>query len=154
MFGFELDVAIWFILGVILVLLEFVIPGAILSFIGIASILVSGALYFNLIQGLVASLLTWFISSIILVLFLRTYILRFMPADYEVQDTNEENHFVGAIVNVIEDIIPGQSGRISFRDTTWDAFSEKPFAKGDKVKIISRKGSSFQVSSIESEGGL
>ena len=127
---------IWFILGMTLIALEFFIPGAILSFLGMGAVMVAGLLHFKLITGVLQAFISWFIISIILVLFLRSFVLKFMPSLKEKQETNEEEFAKGSLVEVLEDTSPNTSGRIRFRDTTWESYSDHKLKKGESAKII------------------
>ena len=145
----ETGIWIWFILGVVLVVLEFFIPGAILSFLGAGAIIVAGLLHFKLITGVLQAFIFWFIISIILVLFLRSFVLKFMPSLKEKQETSEEELAKGSIVEVLEDITPHSKGRISFRNTTWEAHSDHHFQKGDSAKIIKSQNTGWVIGPVD-----
>ena len=82
---------IWFILGMTLIALEFFIPGAILSFLGMGAVMVAGLLHFKLTTGVLQAFISWFIISIILVLFLRSFVLKFMPSLKENMKLTKKN---------------------------------------------------------------
>ena len=145
----ETGVWIWLIVGVILMALEFFIPGAILSFLGGGAVIVAGLLHYKIITGVLQSFIFWFIISIALVLFLRSYVLKFMPSLKEKQVTNEEEFAKGSLVEVLEDVSPHSKGRIRFRDTTWEAHSDHTFSKGDSAKIIRSENNGWVIGPID-----
>lgn len=136
------------IIGGIFILLEFIVPGAILVFLGMASLIVAGLLHYDVINGIVEAMLAWFIISLFMVLIVRTIFLRFMPGDYKVTNTDEDLDSIGSIVEVIEEIRPEKKGRIRFRDSTWTAQSDEVIAVGQKAIIKQREGNSWIVATI------
>jgi membrane protein implicated in regulation of membrane protease activity len=138
----------WTILAVVCLMAEFVVPGAVLGFIGVAAALVGLAEYLAWVEGWVPSLTLFFIISLFLVLVVRTFFLRLFPGDSKVENVDEDEEARGAIVEVVQDITPARRGRIRFRDTTWDAESEESLPKGEKAVIIARSGSLWIVQSM------
>ena len=135
----------WLISGVILILLEFAVPGAILSFLGIASILVATLMYYGYIDGIVEIMITWFITSLFLVIFVRALFLRIMPGASEVEGTDELKDALGGEVEVITEISKNGMGRVRYRDTTWDAMSESQLLVGARAKIVGKSGNRWIV---------
>lgn len=131
----------WIALAVICLVAEFFLPGAVLGFVGLAAAMVGLAGYSGWIEGWLPSLTWFFISSIFLVLVVRTFFLRLIPGESRIDNVDEDADTIGAIVEVIQDIKPSKRGRISFRDSSWDAESDDFIAKGEKAVIISRSGS-------------
>lgn len=138
--GFSNFVLMWIIFGAVLAALELIIPGAVLGFLGLAALIVGFAVHYGFIQGWVHALILWFISSIVLVLFLRSFVLRLMPGDFQVDNTDEDKDAMGSFVEVVEEIRPESVGRIKFRDTTWEAESDYSLSPGEEAVIIGRRG--------------
>lgn len=139
---------IWTIAGGALILLELVVPGAVTIFVGLSAMVVGLCLKLGLIQSLLASLITWFILSILLLLFVRTIFVKHFEGDSRVQDVDEDKDAVGSLVDVTEDIEPHREGRISFRGASWQARSEEALIKGTKAIILSREDKTWIVKSI------
>ncbi|MCY4644685.1 MAG: NfeD family protein [Bacteriovoracales bacterium] len=136
---------LWFVFGVCLIVLEFLIPGAILSFLGLAALIV-GALYrFDYISSFAVGLTWWFVLSLLLVIFLRALVLKLLPADQVYLPVDDNDDAVGQWAEVVEEIGPGRPGRIRFRDSTWEAFCESPLPVGAKVTIAERIGNGWRV---------
>lgn len=135
----------WLIAGCLFILLEFIVPGAILSFLGLAALVVAGLLNFKIINSIVMALIVWFLVSLLFILILRSFVLRFMPSDSSVQNTDEDLDAIGSEVEVIESITPPQLGRIRFRDTTWGAKSDQSIKANSKAIITGRDGNNWIV---------
>lgn len=131
----------WIALGLILIALELVLPGAVVIFLGLGALVVALALYLGLIEGWVSAFTLWFISSLLLIIALRTLLQRYMPeGDQEWQSTDEDLDAYGALVEVAEAMSPDQQGRIHFRGSTWPAICyERALQAGEKAKIIHRE---------------
>ena len=135
----------WLIFGAILMVLEFLVPGAILSFLGLAAVVVAGLYHYGPVPSFVHGLIYWFIISLVLVFTLRSLVLRFMPSDHRYQPVDEDDNAIGALAQVVEEILPGQQGRIRFRGTTWQAACHDHCSEGSEVVIAGREGNAWQV---------
>jgi membrane protein implicated in regulation of membrane protease activity len=141
-------VLLWLILGIILVLLEIIIPGGIVSFLGISALIVAACLYAGFISGLLEALTLWFISSLVLLFGLRGLVQKFMPSEITKSNTSEDVDAYNKIVPVNKTIPAAGMGRIYFRGTYWDAknyHQDKPLEKGSKVRIIFRENLTWVV---------
>ena len=131
----------WIVLGIVLIVLELVLPGAVVVFLGFGALVVAVALYLGLIEGWISAFTLWFISSLLLIIALRSLLQRFMPeGEVDRQSTDEDLDAYGSVVEVTEAMSPEQAGRIHFRGTTWPAICyESALAPGQKGKIIHRE---------------
>ncbi|MFK8139124.1 MAG: NfeD family protein [Bdellovibrionales bacterium] len=139
---------IWLGLGVLFILLEAVIPGGIIVFLGLAAVVTSGLIYFGFITTLTSALISWFIISLLMLFILRSIFMKFFEGDIEVQNVDEENEYKGAIVEVLEDIYPHKEGRVGYRDSTWRARSDDKIKSGERAIIVSKDGNDWVVKSI------
>ena len=131
----------WLILGVVLILLELVLPGAVVVFVGFGALMVALALYLGMVAGWTSAFTLWFISSPLLIIILRSFLQRYMPkGESQRQSTDEDLDAYGALITVAEAMSPDQAGRIHFRGTTWPGICyEKALQSGEKAKIIHRE---------------
>ena len=131
----------WLILGVVLILLELVLPGAVVVFVGFGALMVALALYLGMVAGWTSAFTLWFISSPLLIIILRSFLQRYMPkGESQRQSTDEDLDAYGALLTVAEAMSPDQAGRIHFRGTTWPGICyEKALQSGEKAKIIHRE---------------
>lgn len=137
---FLLDISYWVIASVLLILAELIVPGGIVIFLGIAGLLVAAALALGLVTTWVNVLTLWFISSLALILLLRSIATKFAPGDSSISNTDELLDELDATVNVVETIGPGEKvGRVEFRGSTWNAVSDgREIAEGQSARIVSR----------------
>lgn len=138
----------WLLFGVISILLEFVVPGGIVVFLGVAAVVVGGLLYFGWITSWVHALIAWFLLSLFLMLFLRSVFIAYFEGDTSIGNVDEDEDLVDSVVEVIEPIFPYKDGRVRFRDSSWRARSEEELEVGKRVKIVRREGGTLIVGSF------
>ncbi len=130
----------WIVAGVVLIVLELIVPGMVLVFLGAGALLVALLVWLGLVQTWVASITTWFIASLVLLLVLRGFLQRFISGDAETQSTDEEFDIYGKVVDVVEAIGPDKEGRIRYRGTTWQATCyDNTLEAGTKAQIVCRE---------------
>ncbi len=124
----------------VLIVLELIVPGMVLVFLGAGALLVALLVWLGLVQTWVASITTWFIASLVLLLVLRSFFQRFMSGDAETQSTDEDFDTYGKVVDVVEAIGPDKEGRIRYRGTTWQAACyDNTLEAGTKAQIVCRE---------------
>ncbi len=124
---------IWFVAGLALFLLEFVVPGLILFFFAVGAWIVAFlTLFFN--WSVDVQLFMFLGSSILSVLLFRKSLKKIM---YSRKKPNEvvEDEFVGKTALAQTAIAPGKNGRVEFNGVSWDAASTDTIDKGDRVVI-------------------
>ena len=132
---------LWIIAGIVLLVLELVVPGLVLVFLGAGALLVALLVWLGVVESWTAAITTWFVSSLILLVGLRSFFYRLMPGEAEQgASTDEDADAFGEIVEVAEAIAPDAPGRIRYRGTTWEAacYSETLEA-GSKARIVYRE---------------
>ena len=125
---------LWFILGFLFFLLEFVVPGFILFFFGIAAWLVAIITFFVPI-GLDTQLIVFLVSAVITVVLFRKY-LKEKLGMYREGPTILEDEYIGKIALAETEITPTENGKVEFKGTSWDAKSDDYIVAGQKVEII------------------
>lgn len=142
---------IWFAAGIILLVLELIVPGIVLVFFGVGALLVSLAVFLGLVKSISTSIIIWLVISFLLFIFLRRIILKFIPSKSSYQFVEEDVDMVGKVVEVVSTIDnKGSDGRISYSGTTWPAISRSGIiTPGSKVRILYRDNISFIVEPCE-----
>lgn len=140
---------IWAIVGISFILLEFIIPGAVTSFIGISALVTSVGIKYGYLNDLESILYTFIFSTLFLLLIVRTLFLKFFKGDESVQNVDENIDAQGTIVSVEEDIFPYKEGRVHFRGSTWQSRSEETILKNSNAIIVRLDGNTLIVKSIE-----
>lgn len=145
---------IWFVGGVVLMLLELVLPGGIVFFLGLGATLVSLLLYIDLVDGWLQAFTTWFIGSLALLFGLRGVVQKLVPAQVEKGGTDEDLDAYNQLAEVCERIPAQGEGRISFRGSTWLArnyHSDRDLETGTTVRIVFRDNLVWVVEALEQE---
>lgn len=125
---------IWFIIGFLLFLLEFVAPGFILFFFAIGAWVVAIISLFTDIS-LNLQLIIFIGTSLLTVLLFRNWFrkkLGMMRSHKPVL----EDEIIGKKAKAETPIGPGQQGKVFFKGATWTATSADPINTGEEVIII------------------
>ena len=143
---------IWFLIGLGLVLVEFMIPGAIIVFFGVGAWIAALTTWIGLTESLAWQIIVFSVSSVVLLLMLRRRLKgQFLGHTGSEQDLDHDlEEFVGRIVSVTQPIRPGEPGLIEFKGADWQARSEQSFEPGDRVMITGLDGIRVTVSAVDS----
>lgn len=137
---------IWAILGLVLIVSEFVVPEFVIFFFGMGALLnsVLTAIFPGLAASIPLQIITWLGLSAVSLFSLRRYLSKwFRGRKFEEDDQAD---WIGRGAKVTEEIAPDKPGRISLNGTTWVAESfDETFKPGDRVEVIQREGTRFLV---------
>jgi len=145
---------IWFLVGLALILVEFMLPGIILVFFGCGAWIVAVTTWLGLTDTLWSQLLLFAVVSILLLLCLRRWVRsRFLGFMSSEQDPSVDlDDFTGREVKVVQAIAPGsREGRVEFKGAEWIAVADHSLAKGKLARIIAVDGITLQVTAITEE---
>lgn len=138
---------IWFLVGVVLLLLELAVPGLIIFFFGFGAWIVALCLVlFDMSPTW--QLLIFVITSVVSLLLLRRFLKEKFFRQDESNKASLEEEFIGKIAIAETDLKPGISGKVSFKGTQWTAMSDDTIAKGEQVKITDRDSINLKVKKI------
>ena len=140
---------IWFLVGVVLLIMEFAVPGLIVFFFGVGAWIVALVCYLTDIS-LNAQLLIFIASSILCLLCLRKWLKAIFIGHVKAkQDMREDlSDFVGQKAVVISKITPSQGGKVEFHGTNWEAESDEEIAAGVVVKITGKENLTLKVKTL------
>lgn len=126
--------AVWFIIGFLLFLLEFALPGLILFFFGVGAWVVA---ILVLIFGfpLNAQLIIFLATSVVSVLLFRKWMKNLIWSRKQSTQLLDDE-FIGKTALAETAIAPGQHGKVTFKGASWGASSEDVIAAGESVIII------------------
>lgn len=146
-----LNPLVWIVLGGILIVAELIIPGGVVVFLGLAAVLVAGAVGLGFITSWVNALTAFFVLSLALILGLRAFFMKYAGGDFSRGNIVEILDDIGEEVPVIEAIGPGQEkGRIDFRGTHWQALGDgSRIEAGQTVRIVGRDNVNYMVELVE-----
>ena len=125
---------IWFLMGLVLLMSEFFLPGLIILFFGVGCWIASLALLFMPDMPLNIQLVIFLISSILSLALLRKYLKKWLGKSEKKDDSNLEE-YVGKHCIAETDFVPGIGGKVSFRGAQWEAHSNSEIKKGDSLVI-------------------
>jgi membrane protein implicated in regulation of membrane protease activity len=130
---------IWLIAGLLLIATELFIPGLVVCFLGLGAIIVAGLRWLGLITGIIPSFTVWFVTSIVSLLSLRHFLLRWVPSESTYTSSDEDLDAVGSIVEVVQTVSELEQGRIRYAGTTWPATTRHgTLLPGQKARLLYR----------------
>ncbi len=136
MFSWLTPELIWFGCGVVLIFLEFAVPGVILVFFGAGAILTSVLAWAGILPGVTGQLVFFAVSSLALLFGLRKYASRFFTGE-STEERGDE--YTGKMVRVTRDILPGSvDGKVFFEGTEWKAESSVKVYEGSTARITGK----------------
>ncbi len=140
---------IWFLIGLALLIMEFVLPGLIIAFFGVGARRVAlVCLFSNYVQGSGNVQLTIFIlSSVLSLLCLRKWLKGVFLGHAVSKQNLKENleEFIGQKAVVKEKITPKAGGKVELHGTNWLAEADEEIAEGTVVKIIGKENITLKV---------
>jgi len=137
---------LWFIVGFLLFLLEFIIPGFILFFFGIAAWIVAFLTFFIDIS-INVQLLIFLGSALLTVALFRKYVREKMGMSKQTPGLLEDE-YIGKLALAETFISPGKNGKVEFKGASWDASSMDTIDAGQQVMITETRSILLIVKSI------
>jgi membrane protein implicated in regulation of membrane protease activity len=133
---------VWFIIGLVLFLLELVVPGFVIFFFGFGAwVTALACLMFH--PGTNLQIVIFAVTSVLSLIGLRRIIQeKFFYGKNDGPDTVEDE-FTGKVGIALSDFGPKKNGKVEFKGTTWSAESDSEIKEGQAVVII--KKSSFNL---------
>jgi membrane protein implicated in regulation of membrane protease activity len=128
---------IWFIVGLVLFLLELVMPGFVIFFFGVGA-WVTALLCLVADPGINLQAIVFGVTSVLSLLALRKIIQKRFFYSKDELSKEVEDEFSGKEAIALTDFNPGINGKVEFKGTQWKAESESAITEGQKV-IIKRK---------------
>ncbi len=141
---------IWFFVGLVMLLLEFVLPGLIIFFFGIGAFIVALICLLTDIS-LNMQLGIFLITSVVLLLSLRKWLKNIFVGQVSPKESQDEllQEFVGKKAIVTQEISPDSEGKVEFRGTNWNAEANEVITEGTSVKIIGKNNITLKVKTLK-----
>ena len=140
---------IWFLVGLVLLIFEFIMPGLIIGFFGVGAWIVAIiCLLSAYVTGSInAQLIIFIIASVLSLLLLRKWLKGiFIGHVKSKQDMTEDlNEFIGERVVVKAKITPRAGGKVELHGTNWEAEADEEIAEGTVVEIIAKDNLTIKV---------
>jgi membrane protein implicated in regulation of membrane protease activity len=133
----ETTIIIWVVVGLVLILLEFVVPSLVIVFFGLGAWV--AALVVAIFPGIAfwAQMMIFTVFSVLSLVLLRRTLKKRFFSDQEGAENEGVDDYIGKTAVVEVPIIDGE-GKINYRGVSWTAHSEEEIPKGKKVKIIGK----------------
>ena len=140
---------VWFLIGLVLLIMEFAMPGLIIGFFGVGAWVVAIVCLVTDI-GINTQLIIFIACSVSSLLLLRRWLKGiFLGHTESKQDLTEDlNEFVGERAVVKEKITPKAGGRVEFHGTDWEAVADVEIAEGTVVEIIGKDNITLKVKAV------
>jgi len=135
---------IWFLLGLVLFLLELVIPGFFIFFFGFGAWVTALVCLFGEPSTNLQIIIFAIVSVLSLVALRKMIQKKFFYHDENLSD-RVEDEFTGKDAIAIEDFNNENTGKVEFRGTTWKAESGNHIKAGQSVIIISKENFKLKV---------
>jgi len=140
---------IWFLIGLVLLVLEFIMPGLIIGFFGVGAWIVAIVCLFSsyVTESLNTQLIIFIIASVLSLLLLRKWLKgMFIGHTKSKQDLTEDmKEFIGERAVVKEKITPKASGKVELHGTNWVAEADEEIAEETVVEIIAKDNLTLKV---------
>lgn len=144
-------ILLWFLTGVLFLVLELLLPGLIVFFFGLGAWCAALVLYL-VPMSLSSQLLVFLASSLLFLIGLRSTLKKVFWGRTLDKDAMDPSLPLTGTGVVIEDILPPASGKIKYSGSFWQACADQPLLKGTVVRILDKKNLIIKVGPIDSEG--
>ena len=138
---------IWFLIGLGLIVLELIVPGFVLIFFGIGAWVTALVCLFFGIE--LNTQLLVFLGSSLLSLALLRRVLKKRYMDRNAQDADLEDEYIGRTAIALNSFTAGQTGKVSFKGSSWAAESNQPITEGQQLRITGYKSIKLFVEPIQ-----
>ena len=148
----EIITWIFVIGGILLMVLEALIPGGVTFILGFSGLSVGVLRYFGFLEDPFTAVFTWLFSSMALTILIRPFIKKYFPGETFFKFADEDYEAMDQIVEVVEPINEfDNSGRIRYQGISWQARSmEGETPVGSKVRIKYRENTTWIVEPVDS----
>lgn len=145
----EADLLTWIFLGggILLMILEFALPGGLALFLGFSGLSVGILRFLGIITGTGASIAAWLILSVTLTILIRPFIKKYLRPESFTKFADEDYEAMDQPAVVVETLRDDDNtGKIRFDGTIWRARSmEGEIKTGKKVRIRYRENTTWVV---------
>ena len=128
---------VWFILGLILLLMELVLPGFVIFFFGVGA-WVTALVCLISNPGINLQVIIFTITSILALLAFRRMIQNKFIYNKDDRSGEVEAEFTGKEAIAVSDFGSDRTGKVEFKGTSWKAESKSDITAGQKVIILEK----------------
>ncbi len=142
-------VLIWFVVGLIMFLIELAGPGLFVVFFGVGAWIIAIICYFVDIS-INAQLFSFIVISVLSLVLFRNMLKSLIEGHTRNKQNLESDldDYVGSKGVVKEEIDASKGGKIELNGTQWDAEADEVIAVGETVEIIEKDNLTFKVKKL------
>jgi len=144
---------IWFLVGLVLLIMEFAMPGLIIFFFGLGALVVA-VVCLVVDISINMQLVIFTASSVVFLLLLRKWLKTVFKGFAVQKNQMAENRteFLGERAVVTKAIAPTTSGKVEFHGSSWAAEADETIEVGATVEIVGQRNITLKVKHLEGEG--
>lgn len=135
---------VWFIIGLVLFLLELVLPGFVIFFFGVGA-WITALLCLVTEPGTNLQVVVFAIISVLSLLAFRKMIQKRFFYVREDRSDAVEDEFTGKEAHAVADFSAEKRGKVDFKGTTWEAESESVIKAGQIVIVLEKENFKLKV---------
>ncbi len=137
-------IIIWFFVGLVMVLLEFAIPGLIVVFFGVGAWVTAILVAIFPAMAVWVQLMIFTVFSLVPLVLLRGLLKKRFFSDQKGAESEGLDDYIGKKA-VVGKAIKNGEGKIHFKGTSWNAFSDEDIAEGTSVIIVAKDSIKLKV---------
>ncbi|MEM7696850.1 MAG: NfeD family protein [Verrucomicrobiota bacterium] len=130
---------IWFLIGLGLIIAEFLVPGVILIFFGIAAWVVGLLDWFG-VDSFSTQMWIFGLTSVLLLIFARRFVKDWFRGNESGTGGSDslDGEFIGKLVTVVKTIPADDFGLVELKGAQWQATAAVELAEGERAIVVSR----------------
>lgn len=148
----DADLLTWIFLGggILLMFLEFVLPGGVALFLGFSGLAVGILRFLGILSDPGVSVAAWLVLSVGLTLAIRPFLKKYFRPESSYKIADEDYEAMDQVAVVLTEVTDrDNSGRIRFDGTSWSARTmEGSIKEGEQVKIRFRENTTWIVEPV------
>lgn len=134
----------WFVIGLVLIVSEFIIPGVVIIFFGIGAWIVS-ILMLMFDMPLNLQLMIFVVTSVAALILFRGRMYQNMTQTGESSIADRLEGFQGEIAVTETAFEPGKIGKVTLKGSSWEAWSDENIEAGERVEIIDKESIKLKI---------
>lgn len=140
---------IWFVVGLVMLIFEFMLPGLIIGFFGVGAVITAVVCLITDVS-LNTQLIVFIVSSVLSLLILRRWLKGIFLGHTKGRQagTQDLDDFVGQRAVVKEKIVPRTGGKVEFHGTDWQAIADGEIPEGAAVEVVGKDNLTLKVRAL------
>jgi membrane protein implicated in regulation of membrane protease activity len=144
----------WFLIGLVCIVAELMLPGFVVIFFGFGAWVTALLLWFGWISSFEVQLITFITATVLSLVLFRKQGRRYFEGKIsgKLRPGQDLEDLAGERGIAASDIIPGHlDGKVEFRGTLWQAISDARITRGSVVEIVRRQNLQLIVKHLQNE---